>query len=243
MGIQGAFGYIIGKKKRLMHVQFDADLLWQICVRELYVLMKHHGTIDVLRSAFENLKLAKNKPNQQTIENCKYFSDLNFEYKKITNWSCLLRYCQQSFINVLESGYFLNDGEELGQILILDFNKNIVRHYEKNYSGKIEEFVATTFDEIMNYEDMPQKSLTEIITGTKEHYDTYYTNLKKIKDEQEKIQSIINRARQLGSDQNIISQATKLMDDTKWEEKILHKKYRVFYNRLDALNLIDHDTK
>jgi hypothetical protein len=241
MGIRGAFGYIIGKKKRLMSVQSDADLLWQICVREIYVIMKHYGSIDVLRSAFENLKPAKNKPSQQTIENCKYFSDLNFEYKKITNWTCLLRYCQHSFINCLQSGYFLNDGEEFGQILILDFNKNIVRYYEKEYNGKIEELETSTFDEIMNYEDMPQKTLIEIIKETKNHYETYYENLKKIKDEQEKIQSIINRARQLGSDQNIISQATKLMDDTKWEEKILHKKYRVFYNRLDALNLIDHD--
>jgi len=243
MGIRGAFGYIIGKKKRLMSVQSDADLLWQICVREIYVIMKHYGSIDVLRSAFENLKPAKNKPSQQTIENCKYFSDLNFEYKKITNWSCLLRYCQHSFINCLQSGYFLNDGEEFGQILILDFNKNIVRYYEKEYNGKIEELELSTFDEIMTYEDMPQKTLTEIITETKNHYETYYENLKKIKDEQEKIQSIINRARQLGSDQNIISQATKLMDDTKWEEKILYKKYRVFYHRLDALDLIDHDSK
>ena len=243
MGIRGAFGYIIGKKKRLMSVQSDADLLWQIGVREIYVIMKHYGSIDVLRSAFENLKPAKNKPSQQTIENCKYFSDLNFEYKKITNWSCLLRYCQHSFINCLQSGYFLNDGEEFGQILILDFNKNIVRYYEKEYNGKIEELEVSTFDEIMNYEDMPQKTLIEIITETKNHYETYYENLKKIKDEQEKIQSIINRARQLGSDQNIISQATKLMDDTKWEEKILHKKYRIFYNRLDALDLIDHDAK
>jgi hypothetical protein len=116
-----------------------------------------------------------------------------------------------------------------------------VRYYEKEYNGKTEELEVSTFDEIMNYEDMPQKTLTEIITETKNHYETYYSNLKKIKDEQEKIQSIINRARQLGSDQNIISQATKLMDDTKWEEKILYKKYRAFYNRLDALNLIDHD--
>jgi len=33
------------------------------------------------------------------------------------------------------------------------------------------------------------------------------------------------------------------MDDMKWEETILYKKYRIFYNRLDALNMIDHDTK
>ena len=34
MGTQGSFGYKIGRKVRLMHVQFDADLLWQVLVRE-----------------------------------------------------------------------------------------------------------------------------------------------------------------------------------------------------------------
>jgi len=245
MGIRGSFGYINGKKKRLMSVQSDADLLWQIGVREIYILIKHYGTIELLRSAFENLKLIKpkTKPTQQTIENCKIFSDLNIEYKKITNWTCLLRYCQHSFINILESGYFLNDGEEYGQILIIDFNKNTVRYYEKDHNGKIEELETASFDEIMTFEEMPTKTLTEIMTEMREHYDKYYNDLTKIKDEQDKIQSIINRAKQLGGDQNIISQATKLMDDMKWEEKILHKKYRIFYNRLDALNMIDHDTK
>ncbi len=245
MGIRGAFGYIIGKKKRLMSVQSDADLLWQIAVREIYILIKHFETTELLRSAFENLKQikTKTKPNQQIIENCKIFSDLNIEYKKITNWTCLLRHCQHSFINILESGYFLNDGEEYGQVLIIDFNKNTVRYYEKDYNEKIEELEAASFDEIMTFEEMPTKTLTEIMTEMREHYNKYYNDLRKIKDEQDKINSIINRAKQLGGDQNIISQATKLMDDMKWEEKILYKKYRVFYNRLDALNMIDHDTK
>jgi len=243
MVIRGAFGYIIGKKKRLMSVQSDADLLWQIAVREIYILIKHYGTIELLRSAFEKLIKTTTKPNQQTIENYKIFSDLNTEYKKITNWACLLRHCQHSFINILESGYFLNDGEEYGQVLIIDFNKNTVRYYEKDHNGKVEELETASFDEIMTFEEMPTKTLTEIITEMREHYNKYYNDLTKIKDEQDKIQSIINRAKQLGGDQNIISQATKLMDDMKWEEKILYKKYRIFYNRLDALNMIDHDTK
>lgn len=31
---QGVFGYIIGRKKRLTHVEDDANLLWQLLVRE-----------------------------------------------------------------------------------------------------------------------------------------------------------------------------------------------------------------
>ena len=234
---------LLAKKKRLMSVQSDADLLWQIAVREIYILIKHYGTIELLCSAFENLKQTKTKPNQQTIENCKIFSDLNTEYKKITNWACLLRYCQHSFINILESGHFLNDGEEYGQVLIIDLNKNTVRYYEKDHNGKVEELETASFDEIMTFEEMPTKTLTTIMTEMREHYNKYYNDLTKIKDEQDKIQSIINRAKQLGGDQNIISQATKLMDDMKWEETILYKKYRIFYNRLDALNMIDHDMK
>ena len=73
MGTQGSFGYKIGRKIRLMHVQFDADLLWRICVREIYVLMKYYGSIESLRIAFVNLLEAKNKPKSEAIEKCKVF--------------------------------------------------------------------------------------------------------------------------------------------------------------------------
>jgi hypothetical protein len=82
MGTQGSFGYKIGRKVRLMHVQFDADLLWYTCIRELYILMKHFGSIDLLREAFENLEEAKNKPTQEAIEKCKYYTDLSAWYDK-----------------------------------------------------------------------------------------------------------------------------------------------------------------
>jgi hypothetical protein len=67
MGAQGSFGYKIGRKVRLMQVQRDADLLWQILVREIYVLIKHYGTIEALRQAFEELVAAKNA-GFQTIQ-------------------------------------------------------------------------------------------------------------------------------------------------------------------------------
>ena len=124
MGTKGSFGYKIGKKLRLMSVQYDADLLWQILVREIFVLMKHYGNIELLREAFVNLKDAKGKPSKETIEKCKVFSDLKVSNETmnetINDWCCLLRHCQHSFINILDSGYFLNDGNEyLGLILSL----------------------------------------------------------------------------------------------------------------------------
>ena len=69
MGTQGVFGYIIGRKKRIIHVQYDADLLWQILVREIYVLMKHYGSKEALQTAFENIKQAKNSPTPDNVEN------------------------------------------------------------------------------------------------------------------------------------------------------------------------------
>ena len=73
MVTKGAFGYIIGKKKRIMLVNDDADLLWQLLVREIYVLMKHYTTISAVQEAFESVKTAKAnvKPKEQDKEKCK----------------------------------------------------------------------------------------------------------------------------------------------------------------------------
>ena len=59
MGTKGSFGYKIGRKIRLMHVQYDADLLWRILVREIYVLMKHYGSKEALQTEFEKIKTIK----------------------------------------------------------------------------------------------------------------------------------------------------------------------------------------
>ena len=67
MVIQGFFGYIIGKKKRMMYVQQDADLIWQILVREIYVLMNHFKSIDHMKEAFEQIKTTNNKSKPKAI--------------------------------------------------------------------------------------------------------------------------------------------------------------------------------
>lgn len=243
MVIQGSIGYIIGRKKRLMDVECHGDMLWQICVREIYVLMKHFGSVDILREAFENLKETKNKPKNEDIEKCKPFMDLTAEIPAVESWRCLMKNCQHSFINILETGYFLNDGKDLGLVFILDFNKNEVKFYEKDWNKKIIKYKNATIEEIMNFEEMPTKSITEIVTEYKDRYNNYYTILQKIKEEKDKINSIISKANELGRDQNIIQQTTKLIDDINWEKKKLDMDYRAFYHRLDALNLIEHNIK
>ena len=67
MGTQGVFGYTIGRKKRIIHVQYDADLLWQILVREIYVLIKHYGSKEALQTAFEGIKTTKNNPKKEEL--------------------------------------------------------------------------------------------------------------------------------------------------------------------------------
>jgi hypothetical protein len=240
MGTKGSFGFKIGKKIRLMHVQYDADLLWQICVREIYLLMKHYGSLDSLKSAFENLKEAKNKPKKEAIEKCKPFTDLEVSNKSTSDWYCLTRNCQHSFINILETGYFLNNGEDVGFVFIIDFNTNSVRFYGKNYEKKITEYEKATIEEIMNFDDMPTKSLTEIVIEMRERFEKYNENYEKIQEEKQRIQIIIDKAKELGGEQNIIQKANKLMDDMDWSERKIKMEYRAFYHRMDALNLIDH---
>lgn len=241
MGTQGSFGYKIGRKVRLMHVQYDADLLWQILVREIYVLMNHYGSIESLREEFEKLLEAKNKPKAEAIEKCKIFTDLDVSKKNTSDWYCLTRYCQKSFINILESGYFLNNGENKNNIFILDFNTNSVRFYGVDNENKTMEYDKATIDEIMEFEDMPTKTYTEIVKEMSERFYVYDNSLNKIDSEIEKINNIFKKARELGSDQNIISKARKLLDDLEWEKKGLNKSYRFFYNRLLALDLIEHE--
>lgn len=243
---QGSFGYKIGRKIRLMSVEDDADLLWQVCVREIYVLIKHYGSIELLREKFEKLKDAKNKPKPAAIQACELFTDLNAPSESLDDWTCLTRYCQLSFINILESGYFLNNGFDSGLVLILDFNTNSVTFYNKKFTSlnmKKTEYETATIEEIMNFDDMPTKTLQEIRENMRERYTRYKSQLEKANTEIQRIDNIINKARELGGDRNIIDKALKLKEDLNWEKRQLNMGYRFFYNRLDALNLIDHMSK
>lgn len=242
MGIQGSFGYKIGRKVRLMYVENDADLLWQILVREIYVLMKYYGSIELLQDAFTNLLEAKGKPKTDAIEKCKIFTNLEISNKNINDWYCLTRYCQHSFINILESGYFLNNGEKSGLVFILDFNTNSVFFYGVDNEKKTTAYEQATIDEIMQFEDMPIKSYTEIVTEMRERFENYDKQVKAVNLEVEKINNIIKKAKELGGDQNVLSKAKELLEDMEWEKKKLDMKYRFFYHRLDSLNLIEYET-
>jgi hypothetical protein len=235
---QGFFGYTIGKKKRIMRVQQDADLLWQILVREIYVLMCHYKTKEELEKAFEKIKTTKsNKPKPTDIEKCKIFADFTI-HSPLNDWISLLRYNQLSYINLLESGYILNETNDIGEIFMLDFNKGSVRYYRRDIEGKIQEIDSVTIEEIMEFNDMPIKSYTEIVSEMQDKFKEYYKNYTRIEEEINKLLKLRTEARHQGA-VNIELKVNNLLDDMNNEKMKLNISRRVFYNRLKALDLIE----
>jgi len=235
MGTQGVFGYIIGRKKRIIHVQYDADLLWQILVREIYILMKHYGTKESLQSEFEKIKTIKGNPKKEDIEKYKMFKDFEND---ADDWCSLLRYCQSSFINILEAGYIVNQKEEYGQCFMLDFNKGSVSFYGKRYDNKDELIETVAIEEIMEFEDMPTKTYTEIVSEMNERFIIWYDKFSKVKDELDKLDNLKKEAKKQGA-ANIEDKVDKLIYDINFQKKELNRNRRVFYNRLKALDLIE----
>ena len=239
MATKGVFGYIIGKKKRMMKVEDDADLLWQLLVREIYVLMKHYKTKEQLQEAFSLIKV--HKPNFKgfkpgELEKIKYYTD--YTKDDINLIENRLRYCQSSYINLLNAGYIDNQTEEYGLIFMLDFNKGSVRYYKKLYDGKIEEIDTATIEELMEFEDMPLKTYEEIMTDMKDRFDNYYEKLLKIDEEISKLVHLKDNSKKQGA-ANIEEKVDKLLYDMKWERKLINTKRREFYYRLKVLDLIE----
>jgi hypothetical protein len=237
MGTQGVFGYIIGRKKRIIHVQYDADLLWQILVREIYILMKHYGSKEVLQSIFEKIKTSKCAPKKEDIEKVKMFKDFENENDE---WSSLLRHCQSSFINILEAGCIVNQKEEYGQCFILDFNKGSVSFYGKHHDKKDEIFETATIEEIMEFEDMPTKTYNEIVSEMNERFIIWYDKYSKVQEELDKLNKLKFEAKKQGA-ANIEDKVDKLIYDMDFQKKELNRNRRVFYHRLKALDLIEDE--
>jgi hypothetical protein len=235
MATKGVFGYIIGKKKRLMKVSDDADLLWQLATREIYILMHKYKNNDALQEAFSQIKVRKHtdtkKFTKDELERIKYFADYELEDNN-------LRFCEASYINILEAGYIIKEPEEYGYIFILDFNKGTVRYYKKEIDGKINQLNSATIEEIMTFEDMPTINHEELLSNMKSKFKIFFENYTKVTQELDKLYKIKQKARVQGA-ANIEEKVDKLIYDMKTEEKKLHLGRRVFYNRLKDLELLE----
>lgn len=233
----GSFGYKIGRKTRLMKVQYDANLLWQTCVREIYILLKHFGSIDLLQKAFENLNNAKNKPTKEAIQKCGPYKDLT-QYIGVNTWENLTRNCQHSFINILDSGYFLNNGEKIGFIFILDFNTNSVRFYKVDYNKNETEIEKATINEIMEFDEMPIKTYTEIIKDTKERAELFYNKIKKANERIIYVKNVIEQTKEIRATYDVMQKANALLHKAENEYEQIKNEYCYFYHRLINLNMI-----
>lgn len=234
---KGSFGFIIGRKKRFSKVNDDAELLWQILVREIYVIMKHYGSDkDLMKAAFEKIKVAKEFPKSSDLKKCKKFTnmDLNNDTDTI-DWQTILHFCQSSFINVLDSGcIFLEkeEGESSGYHFEFDFNTWTARFYWKK-----DLLESATLEEIMGFEEMPTKTYSEIIGDMNERFTIYFGKVVQVEAELEKLYNLkVDAMNQCAV--NIEEKLDKLIDDMKWELKQLHMGRREFYHRLKSLDLI-----
>jgi ABC-type proline/glycine betaine transport system ATPase subunit len=108
----------------------------------------------------------------------------------------------------------------------------------KDIEGKTKEIDSVTIKEIMEFDDMPIKSYTEIVTEMSEKFQEYYKNYIRIEEEINKLLKLKTDARRQGAI-NIELKVNTLLDDMNNEKMKLNLSRRVFYNRLKALDLIE----
>ena len=227
MGTQGLFGYILNGKLRMMHIQFDANMLWDILIREIYVIMLHYNTIKEVKKRFSLIQKAKGTPLHSSIEKCKYFTDLSVSYKSTSDWYCLLRGCQSSFINLLEAGYILNSDHKSGYVFIWDLDTNSVEYtFHYDYDKPVKHIKKESIENIMNtirINNPPTKTYTEIVADVKDKYE------KKISDKKMTEEKIV----QLKNEIKTITDFQKI----KWNSNVDHVKETVDI----LLQLKNHD--
>ena len=85
---------------------------------------------------------------------------------------------------------------------------------------------------------MPTKTYTEIVKEMKEQFAEYYKKYIKIEEEINKLMQLKTNAQQQGA-MNIELKVINLLHDMNTEKNKINIERRVFYNRLNALDLIE----
>lgn len=220
MGTRGSIGFIKNKKKYLMHIQYDANELWDIACRELFILIYYYCincincSFKELENKFLNLKVIYNNQNEfksnimknnekkfnqfllgthitsgslintlpediiikikdHLIDDENYdlsipktlipFTD-NSKYSS-NDWYSYLKYCQGSYINIVDSGYFLNNGYYSGYVLLLDFDKLSLEYLFIDHLNNEEKLKNTTLSDLIKMDFKNLKKLHEIYTN------------------------------------------------------------------------------
>jgi hypothetical protein len=152
-----------------------------------------------------------------------------------TEWPNLLRFCQSSFINLLEAGHILLKEDTTfcdDYRFEMDFNTWTARFY-----GSDKLIQQASLDDIMCFQEMPGKTYSSIVSEMNTSFYDYHDKVLQVESELEKLHKLKGEARNQGA-ANIEDKVDKLIDDMHWEQKELHMSRRVFYHRLKALDLI-----
>jgi hypothetical protein len=164
MGTNGLFGFYYKGKYYIMYNHYDSYYsggLGENLFNEV-MLMFSNNEIDIWIEKLQKLKIIsdEDKPTEEDIEKCSIYTDLSVSHQSTSDWYCLLRKCQGSLKNILDSGYLLIDSEYeseeslkeecFGYIYVLDFDNFCFNGYFGNSSkqelidlktGKTSEFM------------------------------------------------------------------------------------------------------
>ena len=131
MGTSGVFGFYYQGRFYVIYNHWDSypEGLGQSVVGELFDVL-HAGNLEQWKALVSQLKVVGDgiKPTAEDIEKLKPYTNLSVSDRSTDDWYCLLRDCQGSLKEVLESGYCLNhcdnnrldDFGEYGYIVNLD---------------------------------------------------------------------------------------------------------------------------
>ena len=201
MGTKGVFGYILNGKKYLIHVQFDADMLWKILTKEILIIKKHYKTSKNIANAFKKIIIGTGIPTSKIIKQCEYFTELNVSTKSTSDWYCLLRKCQSSYINLLEAGYILNQTDEYGYVFIWNLDTDNVEFYTVSNRYEKEPIYITNINSLENIISVPKQTYSEIVNKIKHQYNVKINKISELKNNIEKINNIIEKAKILDSNE------------------------------------------
>lgn len=186
MGTQGLYGYILNGIYYLMYVHYDGDMMMSVMKREVYVILKHFDSIELVKKEFANIKWRTNglNPTKKEIELLKPWTNLEFKNRK--TWNCLLHNCQKSLIHTLESGYILlhddkiptnNKPEYLGFICWWNIDTNIIEFYSgEELIQKIDSYKLIENKPI----NFPKKTYNQIIDN---FYNMYSENINELEEQ------------------------------------------------------------
>lgn len=110
MGTRGLFGFVYQGKYYVVYNHWDSYPvgLGRQLILELVNAIRQNQ-LDSWKDKLSSIQVIdpKSEPTKQDIEKLSSYTDLGVSNQSVTDWYCLTRSCQGSWISVLESGYLL----------------------------------------------------------------------------------------------------------------------------------------